>query len=721
MARYPATAPPEEDANDLQDMLRQHKRLGIDHCKKVWESATTLQQFANGEQWPAEDRKRMDDPTRKAPRLSINEIGPILQTLSGRQMMQRFDREYLPRNSEWAARAEAMTKVDRALMEACDAEQAESAAFKDGPGVQGVSWLRFYLDSLDADTPEQLVVRDVPVWGMIWDPNAREINLRDRTFHRLQEAWPAREVRAKWGDIIYRKAKAAGGQPWAPTDETGKSSRIPWAGQDGNVSLELRDERRENVLWIDYEEWKSAEEAFLVAQPRDPAQPYQDAAAASSRLPPPVPGQPPPLDPMQTVELDAQELAEYKKQYKATHGEDFPKEAIARRVKICYYYAYLCGDEILETDKLKVGRFTLTAMTGFRFPGPKTTRFVGLAERLVDAQKWNNVMISALIRNMQISPKGSLLVEEGFFKNRQEALAQWASPGGVITVARGKLSGGPKGYEVVTGGSSAYSQMVESLLQFYREAIPRLAGFNPASLGQLGNDLKRVSGVVVRSVQDAAMTSNAELFDSLRLYRKEAGRIILAFLRNYFEVEDIIRIIGEDAAYQQQPVMDPQTGQPATDPQTGQPVTQQVLVVPDKDFWAPDAWKGIAVEEVVPAGDALQDLWEGLTQAGALQILLQPQPDTGAPLFSSEDLVEVMPYLPAPRREKMRQRIQGLIQQAQQKAAQPPEPPPPKVSVSIKAPYDPAAEPVVASAMGMSAQQAQQQQPMAPPPDSGGQ
>jgi hypothetical protein len=704
------------DEPSLEEMLKEHRRLGVMHCAKVWLKARTLQEFVGGDQWPA-DRRRLQGVVGEAaaaaggersPRLSMNEIRPVLQAFSGRQMMQRFQREYTPRNADWARRAEVMTMVDRALMEACDAEQAESAAFKDGPGVQGVSWVRYYMDDPDGEGQDRLVVRDVPIWAMLWDPDAREINLRDRGWHRFGEWWPAREVLARWGKAAFAEIAAANARPFM-AEAPDKSSRIPWSGMEGNRPVEIY-EPRKGHLWIELEEWRESEDVWQVALPTDPQMSYEDARAASAQAPEGAP------DPVQIVEMEPKEYREWRAQYEASFGRPAPREMAARKSRQAFFYAYLSGDYVIEHDKSQVGCWTFSPMTGFRVPGPKETTWQGLVEGLTDAQKWMNVMITALIRHLQASPKGGLLVEEGFFKNRAQAMSDWASPLGVITVARGKLTGGSPGFQQLQGGQSPYSQFVQGLLEMYREAIPRLAGFNPAALGQLGGDIRRVSGQVVRSVQDAAMTSNAELFDSLRLHRRTGGRIVLSFLRKFYTIDDLIEIIGQENAYEDVPVApDPQTGKPALDPATGQPATTKQLAIPDPEDWKPGTWKGIAVEEVTPQGDLLADLWQSLTDAGALQILLQPMQDSGEPLFASEDLAEIIPYLPAPRREKIKQRVLAAIaRKTQAEASQ--GPPPPKVSANIAVKYetlDPASQQGVDQMIGLHPAQS-------PTPDQSG-
>src|SRR5882724_7193880 len=140
----------------LEQMLLRHRDEGIRACKAIWMKATDLQRYANESgsgQWSKKNQKLYTANLQPAgnrahARLGVNEISQIIQTLSGRQMMARLERSYEPRSARQQLFAEAMTLIDKALMQASDAEQVESAAFKDGPGIQGVSCIRYEYDTI---------------------------------------------------------------------------------------------------------------------------------------------------------------------------------------------------------------------------------------------------------------------------------------------------------------------------------------------------------------------------------------------------------------------------------------------------------------------------------------------------------------------------------------------------------------------------------------------
>lgn len=642
---------PASDEEDLEAMLREHRRQGVIYTAPIWRRAEENQRFVHEQQWTdGEILAHRENP--QVPQLVMNEIGVILDTFSGRQMMQRFERSYIPRSPDSQAQAEIMTAIDKALMQAVDAEQVESQFFKDGPGIQGVSCIRWRYDTLE-DQRGLLIPEDIPIQQMMWDPEARKINLADRNWHRYGEWLSKREVKERWPDRWKEVESKAGSNQWAEMTP-GVSVRTPWSNIDRTPGTTYDGrtlawwDKRSSMLFVEYEQWREVTYRYNVAIPA-PGFTYADAMA----------------NPEQELLLTSEMAADEMQQVKAMQeekGDPIPSHQIVKFPKMTYRHAWIIGDEIMETGEIPVGRFTFLFLASDRYIQPGKVDWKGLVDKLKDAQRWVNLLISSLARQLTINPKGLFIYERGLFANRRSAMNEFAAPGGAIEVPRGKLQGNDP-YRFVQAGSSPFSQMVESLLGLYRDAIPRIAGFNPGALGQLGSDLRRISGTVVSQVQDAAMTANASKFDAFRAYRRELGRLIMAFCRVFWgnRLEELAEIVGSDLAYEPVDPMAP------PDPTTGMPPPPQLRLTPE--MFEDSFWKSIAIEDVTPTGDLLEQVWEGLVQHGALQVLLSPQPDTGQPIMSSEDIAEMLPGIPAVQREKIKARIQRQILEMQQQKA----------------------------------------------------
>jgi hypothetical protein len=661
-------------------LWREHRAEGIANCRDFWAEASRLKKFAARKQWPEsrDANNRANDPNRRSARLTVPETSRVLAAFSGKQIMQRVEREYIPRNQDTARFAETLSRVDKAVCQACDGEQVDSAAFRDGPGIQGISWVRWFVDDWTRSTP-QLRYETVPIWQMMW-PSTRQINLSDRAWHRWGSWWPQGTVRARWPDAYDKIRLQMGQRQWSSIQQqTGQSSRIPWSGDIGNRPLPMQDvyDPKTRCFWIEREELREMETFWEVARPVDPSMSYelaleldkqrilamQEAQAQDQQgggnLGSEGGTSPMPTDPFETVEMTVDQLRDFRRARLAQFDEDVPDDAAARKQRMVYRYIYGCGDEILAEGDIEQGLFTFQSMAAEVIELEDRTLYISLLKDLEDAQKMVNYMMSALIRDIQVNPKGGIMVEQGLFRDKNEALTAWTAPGGVIEVQRGRLSGAgaAKPYELIPSPPGQYAGKLESMLAFYREAIPRLAGFNPAALGQLGSDIRRVSGEVIKQLTDATMTSNAERMDSLRLYRREGGRIFLAFARTLWEPEDLVQFIGESDAYDD-----------VLDPTTGEPTGQQTFTIPPKDMWHEDAWKEIAIEEVAPSDSDLESFWSVVQTQ--VQLLQAPMPDTGQPLFQAEDWIKMFPKMPAALRQKMLARIKMQQQQFQQQKAQ---------------------------------------------------
>lgn len=652
------------DSTSLLDMWREHRNEGIENSAPFWDKARDLKRFAARIQWP--DPKKSDDPNRPHARITVPETSRIIAFFSGRQILQRLEREYIPRNQDTARWAEILTKVDSAICQACDGEQVDSAAFRDGPGIQGVSWVRWYIDDWSGPKP-QLKFETVPIWQMMW-PATRLLNLQDRAWHRWGSWWPQSRVRARWPDHYDKIRSLIGTSQWSSVQQTVKQhSRIPWTGGAGNRPLSTADsyDPYGRCFWIEQEEYRELETYFEVAKPVDPNMSYAEALDLDRQRIPfladPTTAEQAPPDPFETQEMSVDEVRAYRKERLAVHGEDVPNDMMPRKQRLAYRYIYGCGDEILETGDIEQGVFTFQAMAAEVVELEDKTLYISLMEDMRDAQRMVNYMMSALVRDIQVNPKGVFIYERGLFRDPNEAKVAWASPGGAIEVDRGRMGqSGNRPWEIVAGGTQNYSSKLEAMLAFYREALTRLAAVNPAALGQLGQDIRRVSGEVVRQLTDATMTGNAERMDSFRLYRREGARILLAFARTLWEPGDLVDFIGESDAFDE-----------VLDPETLMPTGEKVLAIPPKEAWSESYWKEIAIGEVQPSDSELTAFWDTVqTQVALLQ---SPMPDTGQPLFQAEDWVKMFPKMPASLRQKMLARIklqQRKLQQQQMQQAQ---------------------------------------------------
>lgn len=664
----------------VREQFEIRRSRGIKLCAPIWDRAKENHRFAApGEsQWPDKEKDRADRAHAAA--LTFNEIHPIVQHLSGRQILDRYQRVYVPRNQDVRRWAETLTDIDRAIMEACDAAQEESRAFYSGPCVGGVSWLSYEMDFLEE--PEgALTVREVPIWSVIWPADeTRRMNLVDRSWH-IHGFWlPKAEVRARWPRAYKRIAETLTAHWSYFGGDAQPSHRIPWRNVDGlpDESVSWYD-RAADSCWIERYQYRNVEYKFHVAAIRPEAGEAVVAARSvggegegaggegieagmmgapneAAPSPAPAPDLSPPTYPevegaisrglltpdeaYQVLVLDPDAFADYSGAYEEATGEPLPRAYVDERPAYVYRYALFAGKEILEEGLVPVEGWTLEAMTGYPFEQPDKIEWRSVVDALKDPQLWKNVFTSMLLRYMQTSPKGLLVYERGLFRSANEAKTQWARMGGTVEVNSGRLSGpGNAPYRIETGQGSPMNGLLEAMVGMADAAIPRLAGFNPGALGQVGGDLRRISGEVVSQLAEAAAAAHALPIDALRLARKRGGELLLKYLARFYDEEDIARVIGTEA-YRE-----------VADPQTGEVVRESTL--PPKETWLSANWK-LSIQESVPAPDRLRAQFQALAASGGLELLVQ----TGA--VTAEDLIEMMPDLPEARREKMLARVRAV-------------------------------------------------------------
>src|SRR5262249_50679018 len=86
-------------------------------------------QFRDGDQWSPEDRRLLEEQGR--PAIVFNRIGVLVDAVVGAEVGNRREVRYIPRESGDSLPNEVLTSAAEWFRDQCDAEDEESAAFKD--------------------------------------------------------------------------------------------------------------------------------------------------------------------------------------------------------------------------------------------------------------------------------------------------------------------------------------------------------------------------------------------------------------------------------------------------------------------------------------------------------------------------------------------------------------------------------------------------------------
>jgi hypothetical protein len=154
-----------------------------------------------------------------------------------------------------------------------------------------------------------------------------------------------------------------------------------------------------------------------------------------------------------------------------------------------------------------------------------------------DPQRWANKFLSQIMHIINSNAKGGLLAEEGAFIDPKKAEDTWADPAAVVMLKNGGLQ------KVKERQAGNYPSGLDKLLQFAIGSIPDVTGVNLEFMGQVD---RQQAGVLEQERKKSAFIILAGYFDSLRLYRKEQGRLLAHFIKEYMNDGRIIRITTDE-------------------------------------------------------------------------------------------------------------------------------------------------------------------------------
>ena len=186
-----------------------------------------------------------------------------------------------------------------------------------------------------------------------------------------------------------------------------------------------------------------------------------------------------------------------------------------------------------DGSRARVPGYTFTPITGKWDEEDKC--FYGLVRAMRDPQKWSNKFFSSILDQISANSKGGIIAEKSAFANPLDAERDWADPSKIVwvndgTLQHGRVSERPRGN---------FPAGLDRLMQQAVLATRETANVNVELLGVAG---RTQSGIVEQSRIAQAMAGVAWLFNSLRRFRKNQGRVLLYFINRYLPDEMQFRI-----------------------------------------------------------------------------------------------------------------------------------------------------------------------------------
>lgn len=444
-----------------------------------------------GDQWSDEDKAQMEEDGR--PSFTFNRIAGFLRGVSGLEASNRQEVRYIARDTQDTPANEIYNAAAKWARDLCDAEDEESDSFKDMLTC-GLGWTETRFSTED-DPDGQIVIERIDPLHMRYDLSSRKRGLVDSQWRARIKYVPISEIRERWG-----KKKAEEIQAYAETDS--------------DVLNELFSTPHDATKALEYEK-----------------------NANGSQTKKGVP----------TIQFQYFEFARYYRVQLEGQVEDLPEDRFKKlkelfpdllgqafRKKVFKQLIY-AGDTELEHADLLTDDFTLQAITGVRDRNKGT--WYGFARDMLDPQGWINKFFSSMADVVASQAKGGLLAEADAFVNKDQAQDEWSNPRSIVWLKRGGLE------KIKERSSAGIPNGVAQLLEFTVGSLPHVAGVNLEFLGLVD---RNQPGVLETQRKKAAIATLQEFFNSMRLYRKQQGRVLLQFIDNYLTDGRLVRIVGPE-------------------------------------------------------------------------------------------------------------------------------------------------------------------------------
>lgn len=456
--------------------------------------------MAAGDQWMTEDLQRLQDQQR--PAVTFDRIGRTLNAIVGTQIANRQETRYIPREQGDVQVNEVLTAAGEWARDNCDAEDEESDSFEDMLTC-GMGWTETRMD-YDSDPEGQIVIERIDPMEMYWDPSARKKNLSDAKWVMHVKVMSLEDFQAEWPDADPEAVSA----PWEGAEDD-ISTRTHVYPQDAyNEPQSTGGPKGKRMVRVAHMQWAVKKDSYRVGKKAE------------------------------KVSRDAFEKLRAKL--------DERKIGYVKQADVEWMRAFVAGGEVLEEGACPYPEGpTIRCMTYKRDRNNGT--WYGIVKAMVDPQRFGNKFFSQILSILNKGSKGGVIAEKDAFEDHREVEAKWARDDALIwakpsTLAQGKVM--PKPLVEIPAG-------MDKLMAFSLDAVHEVTGVN---LELLGFANREQAGVLESQRKQAGLTIIAPLFDAMRRYRKEQGRVLLHFIQTYIADGRLIRIMGQQGQEQYVPL-----------------------------------------------------------------------------------------------------------------------------------------------------------------------
>lgn len=493
--------------DDITKLFQQRVRDTEARLREWRKEARENYEFVAGHQISDEDRAALEEQLR--PAIIFNRIDPVVSSVSGHQINNQHMVKYLPRTQGDAKPNELYTEAARWIDDESDAQDEISDAFWDLI-VTGMGFTETRMDYNEDAEGKCYGAERVPPLEMGWDTMAKKRNLADARFVYRANWWNRKDATMKWPKI--KDIDTESSEVWSDElfGEDDHDATEAWKYE--NDASRWYDKDKDQILIFQYQYWE-LRPVYMVA----------DEATGKLR------------------EFSEAKFNKIKEQLKL-QGTRY-----IRQLRKHYRQAFLVGDNLLEDKEAPCPHsFTLRAITGRR---DETKRvWYGLVRAMKDPQQWSNKFFSEIENILTSNRTGGAFVEEWALANPRQAEEEWNDANPLIFLNEGAIAKGA----IMERQPINYPQGLDRLMQVAIGSIPQVTGINPEMMGLVDRDQP---GVLEAQRKRAGMTILATLFNSLRRYNKERGRVLLYFIEEYVADGRLIRITSDQGGEQYVPLV----------------------------------------------------------------------------------------------------------------------------------------------------------------------
>lgn len=496
----------DNDITSGLERLRARYQAARTHASEWRTEAKLCFAYYANDQWSDEDKAILDEQMR--PHITFNRCKVLIDAVIGYEVNNRQETRYIPRTQGDAKVNELLTNASNFFRDQCDAEHEESDAFRD-TCICGMGWTEDRLS--DDNNPEFDLIRErVDPFEMLWDPSSKKPNLEDARYIIRKKWMSCDEVKAifpEWdGQVVTDDIFADDEQGDESPKRIDHHNRYRGDGTSG--------ETHRSIPVIEHQ-YSERETVHIIANPLN----------------------------NEKMELSEEEYRKSKADFDALIAMGAPH---AKKQRTVYKREFWVGSEMVkdETSPYRKG-FTYGCITGMR--DRNKGHWFGLMRSLIDPQQWSNKWLSQILHILNSGAKGGVIAEKGAVEDVAKFEATWARSEAITWVKSGALGQHPS---IIPKPMTQFPAGIDKLLEYANESFGAVSGVNQELLGMADREQ---AGVLEYQRKQSAVTLLAPLFDSLRRYRKMAGRCWLYFMQNYMQDGRLVRVTTD---------MDPQTGQP---------------------------------------------------------------------------------------------------------------------------------------------------------------